>query len=197
MPIHETAPIENIEDVPAELRGVLITHVKAARHVADCEIKSLYRKLAAVRTVLVDRERELREVKGPCSNKLCCLHYAHSGPCDTDARPVAAGSFPAGTLERVRTEDDAYRVFEPNGIGTGAVTYDPVIGGAGHLDVTGTLSRDFDAEREAQIIWDLMKRGRDAEEGVRAIFERLEYLYRRLAPSTTRPSATPGGGDRG
>lgn len=38
--------------------------------------------LAAVRAVLADRECELLELKGPCSNKRCRLHYAHSGPCD-------------------------------------------------------------------------------------------------------------------
>jgi hypothetical protein len=31
--------------------------------------------------VLADRERELLELKGPCSNSTCPLHYAHSGPC--------------------------------------------------------------------------------------------------------------------
>lgn len=33
-------------------------------------------------TVLADRERELLEIKGPCSAVRCRLHYAHSGPCD-------------------------------------------------------------------------------------------------------------------
>jgi hypothetical protein len=32
--------------------------------------------------VLADRERELLEIKGPCSVRRCRLHYAHSGPCD-------------------------------------------------------------------------------------------------------------------
>ena len=45
----DPAPIEHIEDIPAELRELFITHVKAARHVADCEIKHLYRKLAGAR----------------------------------------------------------------------------------------------------------------------------------------------------
>ena len=43
-------------------------------------------KLAAAKAVLAERERELLELKGPCSTKECRLHYAHSGPCDT--RPV-------------------------------------------------------------------------------------------------------------
>lgn len=42
--------------------------------------------LDAARAVLADRERELMELKGPCSNGACRLHYAHSGPCD--CRPV-------------------------------------------------------------------------------------------------------------
>jgi hypothetical protein len=33
-------------------------------------------------TACVLRERELLELKGPCSNKECRLHYAHSGPCN-------------------------------------------------------------------------------------------------------------------
>lgn len=35
--------------------------------------------LEATRAVLAERERELLELKGPCST--CRLHYAHSGPC--------------------------------------------------------------------------------------------------------------------
>lgn len=43
------------------------------------------RRLAPVSSgqgVLAERERELLELKGPCSNKACRLHYAHAGPCD-------------------------------------------------------------------------------------------------------------------
>jgi threonine aldolase len=47
------------------------------------ESTRLRRELAATNSVLADRERELLELKGPCSNKSCRLHYAHSGPCDT------------------------------------------------------------------------------------------------------------------
>ena len=39
--------------------------------------------VAAAHAVLADRERELLDLKGPCSNSRCRLHYAHSGPCDT------------------------------------------------------------------------------------------------------------------
>lgn len=38
--------------------------------------------LKSVRNVLRERERELLELKGPCSTKNCTLHFAHSGPCD-------------------------------------------------------------------------------------------------------------------
>lgn len=40
-------------------------------------------RIAALESALADRERELLELKGPCSNAKCSLHYAHSGPCDT------------------------------------------------------------------------------------------------------------------
>jgi hypothetical protein len=38
-------------------------------------------KPGAIRAVLAERERELLELKGPCSNEKCQLHFAHSGPC--------------------------------------------------------------------------------------------------------------------
>ncbi|HEY9263238.1 MAG TPA: hypothetical protein VIQ11_01375 [Mycobacterium sp.] len=38
--------------------------------------------LHATRAVLAERERELLELKGPCSTTACRLHYAHSGPCN-------------------------------------------------------------------------------------------------------------------
>ncbi len=40
--------------------------------------------LRATRAVLAERERELLELKGPCSSEDCVLHYAHSGPCDIE-----------------------------------------------------------------------------------------------------------------
>jgi hypothetical protein len=36
-------------------------------------------KYESTKAVLAERERELLELKGPCST--CPLHYAHSGPC--------------------------------------------------------------------------------------------------------------------
>lgn len=35
----------------------------------------------AILRILTERERELLQLKGPCSNEKCRLHYAHSGPC--------------------------------------------------------------------------------------------------------------------
>lgn len=39
-------------------------------------------KYESAKAVLADREAELLELKGPCSNSGCRLHYAHRGPCD-------------------------------------------------------------------------------------------------------------------
>lgn len=49
--------------------------VRVQSHKGDCSLSS------ALRFVLAERERELLELKGPCSNALCRLHYAHAGPC--------------------------------------------------------------------------------------------------------------------
>ncbi|MBM0235933.1 hypothetical protein JNW88_00325 [Micromonospora sp. ATA32] len=43
--------------------------------------------VAAAKAVLADRERELLDLKGPCSTTGCPLHYAHSGPCHPVAQP--------------------------------------------------------------------------------------------------------------
>lgn len=44
-------------------------------------------KLRAVFAVLAEREAELLEIKGPCSDNECCLHYAHRGPHDIKKAP--------------------------------------------------------------------------------------------------------------
>lgn len=45
-------------------------------------------RLAGLRRILAERERELLELKGPCSTGRCRLHYAHAGPCDIrESRP--------------------------------------------------------------------------------------------------------------
>lgn len=54
------------------------------------QYRDLVAKLAAAKAVLADRERELLELKGPCSGGQvgigpCRLHHAHSGPCDIRA----------------------------------------------------------------------------------------------------------------
>jgi hypothetical protein len=36
----------------------------------------------ALRAVLAEREAELLQIKGHCSNGRCRLHYAHRGPCE-------------------------------------------------------------------------------------------------------------------
>lgn len=60
----------------------LAAQKSAARTLGKAEVL-----LAATRAVLAERERELLELKGPCSGGEigvgpCRLHYAHSGPCD-------------------------------------------------------------------------------------------------------------------
>lgn len=61
------------------MTGVATREVKV--HLKVDGIKEFAAKLAAAKAVLADRERELLELKGPCSGG-CRLHYAHSGPCD-------------------------------------------------------------------------------------------------------------------
>lgn len=39
-------------------------------------------RVKALESILNDREAELLEVKGPCRNKDCSLHFAHRGPCN-------------------------------------------------------------------------------------------------------------------
>jgi hypothetical protein len=51
---------------------------------SSAEIERLLAKVRATKAVLVERERELLELKGPCSWENCRLHYAHAGPCDAD-----------------------------------------------------------------------------------------------------------------
>lgn len=46
------------------------------------ELLRVQSMLRATQFVLGERERELLELKGPCSKRTCRLHYAHAGPCD-------------------------------------------------------------------------------------------------------------------
>lgn len=41
----------------------------------------LRRHIRMLESIIAIRDKELLEVKGPCSNKDCRLHYAHAGPC--------------------------------------------------------------------------------------------------------------------
>lgn len=78
---------------------------------------SLALQLQAAKTVLTDRERELLELKGPCSHTNCRLHYAHSGPCDcqpntTNANAIAPGREAVG-FAGARGEDSTAENFMP------------------------------------------------------------------------------------
>lgn len=58
------------------------TRENVVRLGGESETARLARRVAALESILSDRERELLELKGPCSARGCRLHYAHSGPCD-------------------------------------------------------------------------------------------------------------------
>lgn len=47
---------------------------------SDVEMVPKY-LLDAAKSVLADREKELLELKGPCTTEYCRLHRAHSGIC--------------------------------------------------------------------------------------------------------------------
>lgn len=55
-------------------------------------VERLQIELRAVRAVCAERERELLELKGPCRNSTCRLHYAHAGPCDIPEARQSIGS---------------------------------------------------------------------------------------------------------
>lgn len=55
---------------------------KASAGAGAANVEDLIIKLEAARFVCQVREKELLDLKGPCSNDRCRLHYAHSGPCD-------------------------------------------------------------------------------------------------------------------
>ncbi len=71
-PLQAAEALEWLDDPAAQ---VLVAHARAATPGPDRgrERRSL---------VLADREAELLELKGPCSDPECRLHYAHRGPCD-------------------------------------------------------------------------------------------------------------------
>jgi hypothetical protein len=47
----------------------------------DNAIRIIELRLKVTKNTLAIREKELLDLKGPCSNTKCPLHYAHSGPC--------------------------------------------------------------------------------------------------------------------
>jgi hypothetical protein len=65
-------------------------------------MKRLAERWNATQAVLRVREKELLDLKGPCSNPRCRLHHAHSGPCDTTG-PVSPGD--AGRADSRRPDD--------------------------------------------------------------------------------------------
>ncbi len=73
----------------------------------------------SLRAVLADRERELLDLKGPCSSAACVLHYAHSGPCNVQA--------PSST-SKVHTP------FDDDGVlYCGWATDNGIVNGCGHI----------------------------------------------------------------
>ena len=59
-----------------------MTTQRLTQQVRDRNDANVLAQLRAVRAVLAERERELLDLKGPCSLETCRLHYAHAGPCD-------------------------------------------------------------------------------------------------------------------
>jgi hypothetical protein len=68
------------EKVDATFGGIDRLRDVAQEYIAASQ--ALKGQLLATEAVLRCREKELLELKGPCSNRLCRLHRAHSGPCD-------------------------------------------------------------------------------------------------------------------
>jgi hypothetical protein len=90
------------------------------------------------------------------------------------------------TLERVRTDDGGLRVFEPGGVGTGFLTYYPDEGDKGTVTFDRVNRPAFNAETEAAICHDLLEL-RDEN----AVYDRLEYLYRRILAEEARKAPEP------
>lgn len=77
--------LEDCEPVSEDEAGRLLDAYDDMVNQRDAEAAArrvLRDESTALRHVLADRERELLDLKGPCSNTRCRLHYAHSGPCD-------------------------------------------------------------------------------------------------------------------
>jgi hypothetical protein len=59
--------------------------MKSADQHLDSKVIAVGLRLMTLERILREREEELLEAKGPCSHKLCLLHFAHRGPCNTNA----------------------------------------------------------------------------------------------------------------
>jgi hypothetical protein len=59
-------------------RNGMTTNTKDGTNNATVSLQSRYE---AAKYALSVREGELLELKGPCADRLCRLHYAHKGPC--------------------------------------------------------------------------------------------------------------------
>lgn len=79
--------------------------INLSREPASAE-DDLRHKLDVALRILAERERELLELKGPCSNAVCPLHYAHAGPCaDRATYPTTRQA----ELDEVRADETARR----------------------------------------------------------------------------------------
>ncbi len=64
---------------------------EATVHISIADLDVVKRRVKQLQSMLYDREAELLELKGPCSNSYCRLHYAHSGPCNVERIGVKDG----------------------------------------------------------------------------------------------------------
>jgi len=67
-----------------EARPDVVLTLGVAPRLGESRWRELDREIIQLRAkaaTLVERERELLELKRPCSSGACRLHYAHSGPC--------------------------------------------------------------------------------------------------------------------
>lgn len=90
---YEHANLTDAEEIVAAIGPAIYEDEKAKSDLAISfwahENGALRTRIKAVEFVCGERERELLELKGPCSSPECRLHYAHSGPCDIE-HPVGA-----------------------------------------------------------------------------------------------------------
>lgn len=94
----------------------LVAEIRRLRAAAQPAAAEPCRSCKAVRAVLGWREKELLDLKGPCSNKRCRLHRAHNGPCDTlraaPVEPTLADQLAAARADTAFAERLAQRMAE-------------------------------------------------------------------------------------